>query len=222
MSGDAEAWLSKLGLCISETVSMRHPRPMEHIARMLVDPSFQESLGLPTAEYVRRHDLNQRITNALGMVGFKAGEAVPADMSSRLSAQLLADAKPRPDVGVVEAPDALDASAAEIEANGPPSLVASVDAITDHLHDHCRGQREERLAQLAAAARDAASHEPTQPAGAAWSASSWLSGVGLESALAGTLLKPLQPSPPPEAQLEFLRALARAADGQVLLRALLL
>ena len=190
MSGDAEAWLSKLGLCISETVAMRHPRPMEHIARMLVDPSFQESLGLPTAEYVRRHDLNQRITNALGMVGFKAGEAVPADMSSRLSAQLLADAKPQPDVGVVEVPDALDASAAELEANGPPSLVASVDAITDHLHD-APLQREERLAQLAAAARDAASHEPTQPAGAAWSASSWLSGVGLESALADTLLKPL-------------------------------
>ena len=99
MSGDAEAWLSKLGLCISETVSMRHPHPMEHIARMLVDPSFQESLGLPTAEYVRRHDLKQRITNALGMVGFNAGEAVPADMSSRLSAQLIADAKPQPDVG---------------------------------------------------------------------------------------------------------------------------
>ena len=31
-----------------------------------------------------------------GMVGFKAGQAVPADMSSRLSAQLLADAKPIP------------------------------------------------------------------------------------------------------------------------------
>ena len=99
MSGDAEAWLSKVRLCISETVAMRHPHPMEHIARMLVEPNFQESLGLPTAEYVRRHDLKQRITNALGMVGFKAGQAVPADMSSRLSAQLLADAQPQPDVG---------------------------------------------------------------------------------------------------------------------------
>ena len=147
MSGDAEAWLSKLELCISETVSMRHPHPMEHIARMLVDPSFQESLGLPTAEYVRRHDLKQRITNALGMVGFNAGEAVPADMSSRLSAQLLADAKPRPDVGVVEAPDALDGSAAELEANGPPSLVASVNAITDHLHDHCHEYQDQHSGQ---------------------------------------------------------------------------
>jgi len=99
MSGDAEAWLSKVRLCISETVAMRHPHPMEHIARMLVDPSFQESLGLPTAEYVRRHDLEQRITNALGMAGFEVGQAVPADMSSRLSAQLLADAKPQSDVG---------------------------------------------------------------------------------------------------------------------------
>ena len=99
MSGDAEAWLSKVRLCISETVAMRHPHPMEHIARMLVDPSFQESLGLPTAEYVRRHDLEQRITNALGMAGFEAGQVVPADMLSRLSAQLLADVKPQPDVG---------------------------------------------------------------------------------------------------------------------------
>jgi hypothetical protein len=99
MSGDAEAWLSKVRLCISETVAMRHPHPMEHIARMLVDPSFQESLGLPTAEYVRRHDLEQRFTNALGMAGFEVGQAVPADMSSRLSAQLLADAKPQSDVG---------------------------------------------------------------------------------------------------------------------------
>ena len=61
MSGDAEAWLSKVRLCISETVAMRHPHPMEHIARMLVEPNFQESLGLPTAEYVRRHDLKQRM-----------------------------------------------------------------------------------------------------------------------------------------------------------------
>ena len=99
MSGDAEAWLAKLRLCISETVAMRHPHPMEHIARMLVDPSLQESLGLSTAEYVQRHDLKQRITNALGIVGFEAGQAVPADMSSRLSAQLLADAKPQADVG---------------------------------------------------------------------------------------------------------------------------
>ena len=97
-SGDAEAWLAKLKLCISETVSMRHPRPMEHIAEMLLDPSFEQSLSLPTAEYVQRHDLEQRITNALGSAGFKAGQAVPADMSSRLSAQLLADAQPQPDV----------------------------------------------------------------------------------------------------------------------------
>ena len=104
MSGDAEAWLAKLKLCISETVAMRHPRPMEHIAKMLVEPSFEESLGLPTAEYVRRHDLEQRITNALGSAGFKAGQSVPADMLSRLSAQLLADAKPQPDAGAPPSP----------------------------------------------------------------------------------------------------------------------
>ena len=97
MSGDAEAWLTKLKLCISETVSMRHPRPMEHIATMLLDPSFEESISLPTAEYVRQHDLEQRITNALSSAGFVAGRAVPGDMSIRLSEQLLADAKAQPD-----------------------------------------------------------------------------------------------------------------------------
>ena len=61
MGDDAHAWLTSLRLCISETVAMRHPHPMEHIARMLVDPSFQESLGLPTAEYVRRHNLEERL-----------------------------------------------------------------------------------------------------------------------------------------------------------------
>ena len=96
MSGDAEAWLTKLKLCISETVSMRHPRPMEHIATMLLDPSFEQSLSLPTAEYVRQHDLEQRITNALSSAGFEAGQPLPADMSSRLSVQLLAHAKPQP------------------------------------------------------------------------------------------------------------------------------
>ena len=96
MSGDAEAWLAKLKLCISETVSMRHPRPMEHIATMLLDPSFEESISLPTAEYVRQHDLEQRITNALSSAGFEAGQPLPADMSSRLSVQLLAHAKPQP------------------------------------------------------------------------------------------------------------------------------
>ena len=89
---DAEPWLTKLKVCISETVAMRHPNPMEHIARMLVDPSFQESLGLSTAEYVQRHDLEQRITNALGVAGFEAGQVVPSDMSRRLSELLLADA----------------------------------------------------------------------------------------------------------------------------------
>ena len=113
MGEDAESWLTSLKTCISETVAMRHPHPMEHIARMLVDPSFQESLGLPTAEYVQRHDLEQRITNALGVAGFKAGDAVPSDMSSRLSAQLLADAKAPP-------------AAAHPEVGAPPSLQVGV------------------------------------------------------------------------------------------------
>ena len=70
---------------------MRHPHPMEQIARMLVDPNFQESLGLPTAEYVKRHNLEERITNALGVAGFTPGQPVPPDMAKRLSQQLLAD-----------------------------------------------------------------------------------------------------------------------------------
>ena len=93
MGDDAEAWLTSLKLCISETVAMRHPHPMKHIARMLVDPGFQESLSLPTAKYVQRHNLEERITNALGVAGFEAGQAVPSDMSRRLSELLLADAK---------------------------------------------------------------------------------------------------------------------------------
>ena len=106
MSGDAEAWLSKVRLCISETVAMRHPHPMEHIAKILVDPSFEESISLPTAEYVRQHNLKQRITNALGSAGFVAGQAAPADMPKRLSEQLLADAKPQPDAGAPPSPAA--------------------------------------------------------------------------------------------------------------------
>ena len=88
-----EAWLSWLRVCISETVSMRHPRPMEHIAHMLVDPSIQESFELPTAEYVQRHNLEERIRNALDVAGFTAGQPAPSDITKRLSEQLLADAK---------------------------------------------------------------------------------------------------------------------------------
>ena len=73
MSDDGEAWLTKLKLCISETVAMRHPDPMEHIAHMLVNPSFHASLDLSTAEYVQRHDLEQRITKALDVAGFAPG-----------------------------------------------------------------------------------------------------------------------------------------------------
>ena len=110
-----------MGLCISETVSMRHPRPMEHIATMLLDPSFEESLSLPTAEYVRQHDLEQRITNALGSAGFVAGQAVPADMSSRLSAQLLADAKPQPAAHSEVVQAAVQAAKAMLESAPLPS-----------------------------------------------------------------------------------------------------
>ena len=93
MSDDGEAWLTKLKLCISETVAMRHPDPMEHIAHMLVNPSFHASRDLSTAEYVQRHDLEQRITKALDVAGFAPGQAVPSDMSRLLSEKLLADAK---------------------------------------------------------------------------------------------------------------------------------
>ena len=52
MPGRTEAsCLENLKMCISETVAMRHPDPMKHIACMLVDPNFQETLD-PTAEYV--------------------------------------------------------------------------------------------------------------------------------------------------------------------------
>ena len=50
MPGRTEAsCLENLKMCISETVAMRHPNPMKHIACMLVDPNFQETLD-PTAE----------------------------------------------------------------------------------------------------------------------------------------------------------------------------
>ena len=100
---------------------MRHPRPMEHIATMLLDPSFEESLSLPTAEYVRQHDLEQRITNALGSAGFVAGEALPADMSSRLSVQLLAHAKPQPAAHSEVVQAAVQAAKAMLESAPLPS-----------------------------------------------------------------------------------------------------
>ena len=64
--------VENLKMCISETVAMRHPNPMKHIACMLVDPNFQETLD-PTAEYVQRHNLAMRLTNALGQAGFLDG-----------------------------------------------------------------------------------------------------------------------------------------------------
>eukprot|EP00964_Phaeocystis_antarctica_P046412 scaffold26810_cov64-Phaeocystis_antarctica.AAC.5 len=60
-----EATMELLKVCIRETVSTRHPDPIEHIARMLVHPNFLQSLSLPTEEYVREHNLEQRITSRL-------------------------------------------------------------------------------------------------------------------------------------------------------------
>jgi len=119
MSDDGEAWLTKLKLCISETVAMRHPDPMEHIAHMLVNPSFHASLDLSTAEYVQRHDLEQRITNALDVAGFAPGQAVPSDMSRLLSEKLLADAKREAHSDVVLA--AVRAAKTKLESAPLPS-----------------------------------------------------------------------------------------------------
>ena len=87
---DADAeWFEVLKVCIKETVAMRHPRPLEHIALMLVDPSFKGSLSLPTADYVQQHNIEEHITSALEVAGFDPGRAVPPGMLSRLSDELL-------------------------------------------------------------------------------------------------------------------------------------
>ena len=89
IGSDTEAWSRHLAVCISETVAMRHPSPLDHIARTLVDPRFQEFLGLPTADYLQQHNLEERITSALGAAGFAADQPVPPNMAARLSDQLL-------------------------------------------------------------------------------------------------------------------------------------
>ena len=99
--------LENLKMCISETVAMRHPNPMKHIACMLVDRNFQETLD-PMAEYVQRHNLAMRLTNALGQAGFLGGQPEPPDLLKRLHEQLLAGA---------DAPPA----AAQREVVAPPS-----------------------------------------------------------------------------------------------------
>ena len=99
MTGRTEAaCLEKLKMCISETVAMRHPNPMKHIACMLVavaNPNFQETLD-PTAEYVQRHNLQVRLTAALAQAGYLEGQPEPPDLLKRLYEQLLAGADAPP------------------------------------------------------------------------------------------------------------------------------
>ena len=83
MTGRTEAaCLENLKMCISETVAMRHPNPMKHIACMLVavaNPNFQETLD-PTVEYVQRHNLQVRLTAALAQAGYLEGQPEPPDL----------------------------------------------------------------------------------------------------------------------------------------------
>ena len=91
MPGRTEAsCLENLKMCISETVAMRHPNPMKHIACMLVaaaNPNFQETLD-PAAEYVQRHNLQVRLTAALAQAGYREGQPEPPDLLKRLYEQL--------------------------------------------------------------------------------------------------------------------------------------
>ena len=99
MTGRTEAaCLENLKMCISETVAMRHPNPMKHIACMLVavaNPNFQETLD-PTAEYVQRHNLQVRLTAVLAQAGYREGQPEPPDLLNRLYEQLLAGADAPP------------------------------------------------------------------------------------------------------------------------------
>ena len=179
MGEDAEAWLTSLKTCISETVAMRHPHPMEHIARMLVDPSFHESLGLPTAEYVQRHDLEQRITHALGVAGFAPGQAVPADMSSRLSAQLLTDAKAPP-------------AAAHFEAGAP--LPAPPPAAHSQVVQAAVRAAQTKLESAPLPSEGEAGAE--QEGSSAWSCRTWAASLPLGELLIKSLCRPLSRTRP--------------------------
>ena len=156
MGDDVEAWLTSLKVCISETVAMRHPHPMAHIARMLGDPSSQESI----ADYVQQHRLEDRITNALSVAGFKAGQPLPSDMTRRLSEQLLADAK------AVVRPEMDEASRSNAAA---PSAAPSAPAATPS----------SEVAPATTTPAEA-SHE--------WTMSGWLSSLEVASAVAAVLL----------------------------------
>lgn len=77
-------WMEHIKVCMEETVLMRHPYPLEHIARMLVDPSFQESRSLSTADYVQQHNIEEQMTSAINQA-FTPGQPAPSDVLSRLS-----------------------------------------------------------------------------------------------------------------------------------------
>jgi len=81
---ETASWLGHVKVCIDETVLMRHPRPIEHIARMLVDPSFQESWSLSTEDYLQQHNIEEQMTSAMNLA-VPPGQPVPLDVLSRLS-----------------------------------------------------------------------------------------------------------------------------------------
>ena len=73
---------------------MRHPRPLEHIAHMLLDPNYQERMSTSTAEYAAHHQLEERLFEAMDASGLRYARTAPPDALRRLSTKLLETAGP--------------------------------------------------------------------------------------------------------------------------------
>ena len=89
-----ESWQHQLRLCVSEAVAMRHPRPLENIAHMLLDPNYQERMSTSTAEYAAHHQLEERLFEAMDASGLRYARTAPPDALRRLSTKLLETAGP--------------------------------------------------------------------------------------------------------------------------------
>ena len=94
MATDASRWAQQLQMCVSETVSMRHPRPLEQIGHLLLDVDLRERLSTPTAEYVSHHCLEERLVSAMHAVGIGSDLPHPMNGLQLLSVKLLESAEP--------------------------------------------------------------------------------------------------------------------------------
>ena len=195
MIGHTEAaCLENLKMCISKTVAMRHPNPMEHIARMLVDPNFQDTLD-PPDEYVRRHDLEERLTKALGLAGFPAGQPEPPDLLKRLYEQILAGADTPPAAAhreVVEAAARVRETEAALASAADPQVLrlgAPPAAHSEAVRAAVRAAQE-KLENAPLPSEGEGGSEPDTSS--AWSCQTWAAPLPLGELLIKALCGPVE------------------------------